>query len=231
MRTYLYCLLATPADDVPAALRGVGGGAVRAIAHGPVTAWVSTVGSDTPPPTPDNARAHDRVVRAALARATPLPARFGQLFESDDALRALLAARGPSLVAALRRVEGGCEMTVRVLLGAAPPTARDAGPLPRSGREYLARVRARQNAARAARQEADFLHGRLRQAVEGLIRDESRAESTPAAYSLSVSHLVAREDVPRYRLALRALQDREPALRLMVSGPWAPYSFADPSGG
>jgi hypothetical protein len=32
--------------------------------------------------------------------------------------------------------------------------------------------------------------------------------------------------VADYRAALHALREAEPAARLMISGPWAPYSFA-----
>jgi hypothetical protein len=48
----------------------------------------------------------------------------------------------------------------------------------------------------------------------------------PGAQSFSISHLVAREALSEYRLAVDSLAKNDPALRLLVSGPWAPYSFA-----
>jgi hypothetical protein len=42
-----------------------------------------------------------------------------------------------------------------------------------------------------------------------------------------VSHLVPRENIDAYRNALLALRSEDPALAIMVSGPWAPYSFSE----
>jgi hypothetical protein len=117
-------------------------------------------------------------------------------------------------------------MTVRALLD---PPAAASGPAPgaQSGREYLAWLRERERAERAARAQADFLHRRISDAVLGIVREEARAAAQPSACSLSVSHLVPRDAVTNYRLTIRALIEGDPQLRLMVSGPWAPYSFAE----
>jgi hypothetical protein len=241
VRTYLYCLLTRRAERAPDGLRGVSGAPVRVVPVGPIAAWVSDVG-EAPATTAENARAHDRVVRAAMEIETPLPARFGQLFDSEEAARAAVLERRDGIMAALRKVEGGCEMTVRILAGKAEaaeasaaavpaggaPAAGRAAPGPtRGGREYLDRLRARHSAERSRREEAEFLHDRVRRAVAGLVREEARAPAFARARSIAVSHLIARGDVSRYRTALRTLQETEPALRVMVSGPWAPYSFAE----
>jgi hypothetical protein len=90
----------------------------------------------------------------------------------------------------------------------------------------MARLRDRQQAAADARKQAEFLQARVAHAVGGIVRGESCMPLAPAAHSFSVSHLVAREAVEQYRLAIEALVADDSTLRLLVSGPWAPYSFA-----
>ena len=165
-------------------------------------------------------------VRAVLEMHTPLPARFGQTFPDDAALGTAVERRREALLRALARVRGAVEMTVRALLDPAPVAL---GPAPpgESGREYLAWLRKRERKERAARAQADFLHRRISDAVLGVVREEARAPAQSSACSLSVSHLVPRDAVTNYRLTIRALTEGGPQLRLMVSGPWAPYSFAE----
>ena len=246
MATYLYCL--TDAGSVPAAdLCGLGEAPVRALpVAGRAAAWVSDLPVGLGPVTEELARAHDRVVRAALSRETPLPARFGQSFAGEKALLRELEARVEGIVQALERVRGGVEMTVRVLLpyvggdlvssggiaGLAPGAVALPESRPRSstpvgaGRAYLARLRERQEAAADLRRQAEFLQARVARAVDGVVREEVCSEVMPGSQSFSLSHLVARDAVGPYRLAVDSLVEGDPGLRALVSGPWAPYSFA-----
>src|SRR5688500_14746300 len=95
MPTYLYCLVPTAeASESPVTPSGIGGGAVRVLSAGALEAWVSTIATASPPPTVEAVRQHDAVVSAALATGrTPLPARFGQSWPSDDACVASVAER------------------------------------------------------------------------------------------------------------------------------------------
>jgi hypothetical protein len=226
MATYLYCLLTEASGAGAPSLRGIEGAPVRAVEAGPLLAWVSDLSEGAVTATVERVRAHDAVVRAALEIETPLPARFGQTFPDDGALRASIERRREALLQALARVRGTVEMTVRALLDPTPP-APGRAPTGESGREYLAWLRERERKERAARTQADFLHRRISDAVLGMVREEARAPAQPSAGSLSVSHLVPRDAVTNYRLTLRALIEGDPQLRLMVSGPWAPYSFAE----
>lgn len=214
-------------------LSGLGGAPVRTVPVGPVTAWVSDVADDVlREPNADLVRAHDAVVRAAMESETPLPARFGQTFFDDAALRGALTGRSAGLARGLQRVRGAVEMTVRALLEgpAAPARPRASGDVPpgTSGRQYLEWLRGREQAAEARRRQADFLHARVARAVGELVRAEARASAPASTQTLTISHLVPRDAVAQYRGALGAFVEREPHLRLLVSGPWAPYSFAEP---
>jgi hypothetical protein len=158
---------------------------------------------------------------------TPLPARFGQSFASEAALRRSVEERHERVAGALERVRGAAEMTVRLLLEPAPqvPVAR---PMAQTGREYMSWLRDRQREADTARERAGLLQERVSAAVRGVIRDESRSAGASASGgSATISHLVACDDVARYRHLVHDLIEREPELRLLLSGPWAPYSFAE----
>jgi len=94
--------------------------------------WLSTV-----------AREHDAVVRAVAARAPIAPVRLATICFDDDAVRARLDEWGADLTAALDRVDGCSEWSVKVL---APPLDAQPAPAesgaPASGAEYLRRRRA-----------------------------------------------------------------------------------------
>jgi hypothetical protein len=176
--------------------------------------------------TPELVRAHDAVVREAMRVETPLPARFGQTFPDESTLRRSLEERREGVARGLERVRGAVEMTVRLLLDAAAPAPAER-PAASSGREYMAWLRERQRAAEGARQRAEFLQARVAQAVGGLARAEARTGASASGKTATISHLVACGDVTRYRHLVHELSEREPELRLMLSGPWAPYSFAE----
>jgi hypothetical protein len=228
MSVYLYCLLTAGAEAPPGALRGVGGGAVRALDAGGIQAWVEDVDAQLVRASAEVARVHDAVIRVAMERETPLPARFGQLFPSDDALRESLGPRREALLAALERVAGMVEMSVRVLLAEPASTKGEAALEARSGRSYLLAVKARHAAQERTQERAGFLQERVAEAVRGVARAERRSSISASARSLGMSHLVPRDAVARYRTALRALSEGDPGLRLLISGPWAPYSFTEP---
>lgn len=266
MTIYLYCLT-EPGCEPPTDVRGIAGEPVRVVdVTVRLAAWVSDLPEEAGPATTEQAVAHDRVVRAALARQTPLPARFGQSFASDSALRRALEERAELLERSLERLRGAVEMTVRILLveaaksgtvggegggeghyrrsGAAPALSAPATGPPEgarglgegraneaeastgAGRAYLARLRERQRASAERQRQAEFLQARVARAVDGLAREEVCSSVMPGAHSFSISHLVSRDAVAQYRLAVDSLVQADPTLRLLVSGPWAPYSFA-----
>jgi Gas vesicle synthesis protein GvpL/GvpF len=179
--TYLYCLTAHAAPDPPPSTVGLDGGAVRRLGD----AWVSDVDSRSVRATVDRIRAHDNVVAAALGTgSTPLPARFGQTFESDDDCLAVLSAKKTKMSAGLARVAGMVEMTVilRVDLDAS------------SGTAYLASLARREHAARDLNARlGDCVHESAERAKDGVV---------------TLSHLVSREEVDTYRERLEGLDVR-----------------------
>jgi len=225
MPTYLYCVIPAGCEPPAASRRGVDAAPVRELCAGGLAAWVSDVPDRAIAPSVSRARAHDDVVRDAMARATPVPARFGQVLAGDQEAVALLGERRESLLESLERVRGCVEMTVRILL-----TGQTAVPglAPReSGSAYLRWVRDRQQVRQAVSDQAEFLRTGVARAVEeaGVVRGIIWAAVAPGSRSLEAAHLVPRTLIARHREVVRTTVERDHRMQVMVSGPWAPYTF------
>ncbi|HEV2180546.1 MAG TPA: GvpL/GvpF family gas vesicle protein [Gemmatimonadaceae bacterium] len=225
MPTYLYCIIPAGYEPPAASRRGVDAAPVRELSASGLAAWVSDVPDPVMAPSVSRARAHDDVVRDAMARATPVPARFGQVLAGDHQVAALLGERHESLLESLERVRGCVEMTVRILLAG---QTNAPGPAPReSGSAYLRWVRERQHVRQAVSDQAEFLRRGVARAVEeaGVVREIVWATVAPGARSLEAAHLVPRTLIARHRDVVRTTVERDHRMKVMLSGPWAPYTF------
>jgi hypothetical protein len=212
---YAYVIREAGAAAVAPSCRGFGGAAVRALQCDGLSALYSRHRSLRVRPTPESVRIHERVVEAAMTGGTVLPLRFGTQLEGEGELEAALDERRDELLRGLDRVRGCVELGLRVL----PRDAgRGRGSRPRSsGREYLLGRVADQRDRQQAAQE---LHGPLARLAEASV---VRRPAPPA--TLVASYLVARDMVDEFRACADQLSQRQPDCRVMVTGPWPPYSF------
>jgi hypothetical protein len=159
---------------------------------------------------------HERVVEAIMATRAVLPLRFGTQLEHEEQLTALLAARGGELTRSLERVRGKTELGVRVI-PVPPPSG--GGDDESTGRGYLlARVDAHRQRQDALRD----VHAAL-----GALAEASCIRQPGAAPAILVAaYLVDSERVTEFRRQAHRLVGRPPGTRMMVTGPWPPYSFA-----
>ena len=186
----------------------------------------------TPAPTIRNLRRHAAVVESIAARVPAiLPARFATMVVDRDELAFILASRGTTLRRRLRALRSRCQMTVRLV----SDSESGDGPL-RSRSRTASRTRLR--LANGATQGTQYLRQRMamaaaaravprfapiRTAVQRFVKDE-RVEKRGDV--VTINHLIPRAAVTRYLAAVeRAASDNH--VRLIVSGPWAPYAFAD----
>ena len=208
----------------PIRVRGVAGETLQAIHVGQLDVIVGQVRA-VPEPTPINLRRYDRMM-SALWRRMPalLPARFGTTARDVADVKGMVEPRELALRHRLRSVRGRAQMIVRIVQGSgigdqgsAKPCSPSPVPNPRSptrGRSYL-RARQREHAVPAF----DPLRARVRRWV----REERMEKRGDVA---SIYHLIPAGSAPRYRAALDAAA-REAGVRVIVSGPWPPYAFAD----
>jgi Gas vesicle synthesis protein GvpL/GvpF len=196
--------------------RGLGGAALRALEREGLAAIYSRHRSLRPRPEPKLVLDHERVVEAIMARGAVLPLRFGTQLEREQELEAVLAARRDELLRSLERVRGKVEVGVRVI---APRPSTDAPDDEVTGRDYLlARVQA---------------HRRDRQAIRELhpplvsLSEASCVRPSPSGRAIFAgAYLVASDRVDEFRRRAAELAGRQAGIRVAVTGPWPPYSFA-----
>ncbi|CAN5416095.1 GvpL/GvpF family gas vesicle protein [soil metagenome] len=232
---HAYCVRRAGDPPPDASLTGLDGAAVSLVENAGLGAWLSRAGRAEP--TPGRLREHDRVVRAALRTATPLPIRFGAPLRDEAAVAEMLATRSEELLAGLARVSGRVEagVTVRWDLHAerervlcSHPQLRHATHTPVtpvSGRQYLERRRGEHLLEDLLQERARALLSRVGAALE--------ADLLPASLTLlplpevagMLAHLVPREEFAAYRRRFELAREALPEATLTLTGPWAPYSF------
>jgi len=121
-----------------------------------------------------------------------LPIRYGTRVEDEAAAAEAVAPRAEELAAALDRVRGAVEVSVRAVA--------------REGRDG---------------QDATAVHARL----AALAREHARHEGPELLRS---AYLVDRAAVDVFVAAVRELQREHDDLSILCTGPWPPYSFAEP---
>jgi hypothetical protein len=207
---------------------------VQPIRIGQLTAIVASR-RRLPVPSARNLRQYHRTV-AAIAAAVPaiLPMRFGTLVDEEE-LASILRSRAASLRAALTRVRGRVQMTIRIAGPGVADSLDAARGETHGGGEAVPHGVAGQRAAmegpgtrylRNRLPVEDPAVGRvlrpLRQAVRRWVADEQVMSRAGVA---SVYHLVPRRSAAAY---VRALEQaaRGAGLDVRVSGPFPPYAFA-----
>ncbi|GDY32534.1 GvpL/GvpF family gas vesicle protein [Gandjariella thermophila] len=189
------------------------------------------------------ARAHSAVVDAVAERAATLPLRLATVYLDEDRVRAVLRGGRARFAAALDRITGRVEWGVKVSTlpadrGGRPRADRSgtghADASGRSGRSYLRRRMAERNARetgwRRAAEAADRIDRELSELAED--RRQYRPQSTRLTGSrgenvLNVAYLVAEERSAAFVDRFAALRDAADGYQVELTGPWAPYSFAE----
>jgi len=225
-------------SPAPARLRltGMAGEPLRVVTANRIGAVVGGM-RRAPAPSIRNLRRYAAVVEAIAAEAPAiLPARFATTVTGDEELAVILASRGATLRRRLRAVRGRCQMTIRVV-SPVSESESESDDAPLASRSAMA-GRARLRLAHGATQGTQYLRRRaalaasaraipgfapIRAAVRRFVKDE-RVEKR--AGIVTVNHLIPRAAAPRYLAAVERAATAN-HLRLMVSGPVAPYAFAD----
>jgi Gas vesicle synthesis protein GvpL/GvpF len=153
---------------------------------------------------------HEEVVESLMHERDLLPMRFGTLVEDDEAAVRALDERREELKASLERVRGAVELAVR----AEPARDRENPPAGPSGTEYMRAKAHRTEAARLLHEPLAFL---ARESI-----------TQPGPELLRAAYLVDRDAVEGFVGLVRRLQETHEDLRILCTGPWPPYSFAQP---
>lgn len=252
---WLYLVTAsTPPAEALDGLTGVGGSAVTQVSCGSLTAIVELVSLADFGAEPlrqhledlswleATARAHHRVIDAVARTAPVVPMRLATVYSTGDLLTGMLTDRAPSFLAVLARLQGRVELGVKAIVShesapaepvaAGRPAGGEAGA--GAGRAYLNRRRnereAREQSRQRARMEARDIHAVLSVLAAGSrLHPPQSPELTgrPEAMVLNAAYLLGAADVETFAGEVGQLRHQHPDLRLELTGPWPPYSFAE----
>jgi hypothetical protein len=159
---------------------------------------------------------HEEVVEALMEDRDLLPVRYGTLVDDDAAAIRAVDARRDELTAALDRVRGAVELSVRAVAGDPDGGEGEAA----GGTSYL---RTKMRSAAAQEQVTHSLH----EPLAALARADMRRSPRPPSELLRAAYLVDRDAIGTFTRLVARLDARHPGLRLLCTGPWPPYSFAE----
>jgi hypothetical protein len=178
---------------------------------------------------------HHRVIEAIAHRAPVVPMRLATVYRGDESVAAMLAERRYDFEAALTTVRARTEWGVKVYVRQPPSTpagATDTGSTS-PGAAYLRRrkseLSASEEARRAAAASAEDIHTSLRDmAVAALLRPPQGQQLSGDAGQmiLNSAYLVDDDRAEGWSAAVTELAGRHAGVRVELTGPWPPYSFA-----
>jgi hypothetical protein len=206
------------AELPPPRRRGLAQAPLDGLREGLLLAVFSRHAQATGEPAPDALWAHERVVERLMIDRSVLPMRFGTRVGTEDELRRFLSGAHDRLVAALARIAGRVELAVRMLQTESNGNGAPRLEAPSSGRDYLlGKLRDGERARR--------LVTRLHEPLAALAADARLQPPRRPDEVLHGAYLVEPLVVPRFRVAVERLQQREVDMSILCTGPWPPYSF------
>ena len=234
---------------------GVAGGAVRTAPAGGLTALVSDVdlaefGEEALTRNLEDlgwleqvARAHHHVIESASRLLPVLPVSLATVYASEPSMTLAFAERRQDFTEALAMVRDRVEWGVKVYAqpertesGRTEPRQDDeagTGTGPGSGLAYLKRRREQLNASQDSRRDtaaaARAVHSALAgQAIRARIHppQSPRLSGADIPMLLNAAYLLGRAEDTVFHDAVAAAADAHPELRIELTGPWPPYSFA-----
>jgi hypothetical protein len=212
------------ADAVEPPKNGLRGWPLREIRVGGLAVWATLCLEERFSP----GRAELLTQHALLEHAVGacLPVRFPTCLPDELAVRELLEGRRDELLSALEHVRGRAELAVTMTwTGQAPTTTEAPIETTTPGRRFLEERRRRHVQADKRRAEAERLAGLL-EADPGVV--DARHTLCPSdQIALSSALLVGREHASAVR---KRVEDLRQGIRILVNGPWPPYSFASLEG-
>lgn len=228
MKLYAYCL-AEKIDALPAPVIGISGARVDLLRLEDFSVLVSEFDADSAPPvTRENVLAHDAVVRSVLSVTTPLPFRFGTV-QTKTQLGSYIKTHRTALEAKLAAVHGCVEMSVKIIskanqsdLNTSSERAED-GPGARFLNEKRREILGGERRAKEAREVAAWLEEQL----GTFVRQQEISLCPTEKLIVAAAHLIARDQVAKYRDRLTSARNLRRELHFLVSGPWPPYTFSN----
>jgi hypothetical protein len=174
---------------------------------------------------------HERVVEAVRGQGPGLPVRFGTVLSSADAVTEALEERYAALIDDLKRLGDKVELGVSLLW--TPPnqplpdplTTGEDQPSTGPGATYLRALSQQHQHQAALRNAAQALATELDEVVRAHVIEVRHALLPTDRLALRSSMLLHPSGCAAVGELVEAAFGDRPELRLLLSGPWPPYSF------
>jgi len=229
---YVYAIIAH--DGVlPAGLTGLGDSELSTVVSGRLAAVTGPLTLGGLQRTTENVLRHGAIVEALQQRGPTLPVRFGTIVPDAEAVASALDEREADLMADLARLGGKVEFGLTVLWnrppgnddghsdGSVDDDLTEYGPGARYLRARLAvsrRDEARREVARAIAREIDA-------ELASHVLDRRCSIAPTDRLAIRAAYLIEPTRFDECRHAIAEVRRRHSDLRVLVSGPWSPYSF------
>jgi len=238
----LYCILNSPKTQSPVALVGVDGQPVFLLSNDGLSATVSKIQHPHISYNISWLLAYKQVIEAFhndLAIGGVIPMRYGYLFKERSQVTRLLKERSKQYKALLKELEGCVEMGIRILISDSAKKRNSKletrnSKLETPGHAYLAARKANYAQEEKFNKQVEQVIERCRALFSGLFVKCKTEVPSIANFQFSIHNpfpsiyfLIPRESIAAFRRAFRQLSKNETA-RLLLSGPWPPYNFAQP---
>ncbi|MFF4348172.1 GvpL/GvpF family gas vesicle protein [Streptomyces sp. NPDC001530] len=183
------------------------------------------------------ARPHHAVIETLSAHTTVLPLRLATIYLDDAHVRDMLDAREEDFAGLLDRLADHVELGVKVYAEPPPDSeeaAPDEAPDDTSGRAYLQRRRQQRRTRDATWRAARDAVRRIQAEAREFAVDSARyrpqqgrlAEGAAGENVANEAYLVPRTLADEFRARVQESANDLHGVRVEVTGPWAPYSFA-----
>jgi hypothetical protein len=237
MNLYAYCLSDEATPGLIESAAGVAGAQARLIEYESIKAVVSDFREERARVTRENIFAHESVIDLVLARATPLPFRFGMV-TSAARLESYIASHKEALLSQLYRVRDAVEMSVKIIWDAkalkhAVTESAEVGRIESApgimgpGAAFLAAKRREVAGNEALKKQAGEIARWLKQHLGETVRESSMRLCPTEGMALAAAHLVERARLDDYRSRIAYAREARRDLSFLTSGAWPPYSFCE----
>jgi len=231
---YVYCFVKGTKEDslFP---RGLGGKKVRLVSFGGIGAVMSEGSPDDVVGNAENVLVHQKVVDKALEISrSVIPCRFGVWVADEAGIIELLRKNYPRLATCLARLEGKVEVGIKAILSgrqSANGGRRSAvGGRLTAGERYLLEKSEKYHGSEGLSEQARGLSQELHKATSPFwTAAKTEKKQVRQGVELGLFYLIERDKLSSFKDVYERLCKRVETLhcKLLYTGPWPPYSFAD----
>lgn len=198
-----------------------------------LSAVTKEIANDGAPFTMDAVLQHEAVVEAVRREGPALPVRFGTVFRDATSLTSALAERYEPLAADLDRLGDKVELSLTALWAShafgdelTPVLRDDEASLGQGvGARYLFARAAELRRADALKERARAVDRELNRLLGGLALDRRVSLLPTPRVAVRTAYLLDPAGVRAFEAAFQATHRSRSEVRLLLTGPWPPYSF------